>query len=1028
MIRKELNFHEVSTKNSVNRITSERFQTEETRKGNEIVVALLDEAINLQQSDHIAASREKLQYVFQTVRDFGQRFFSEPTIDGLRVLRRGKDLFLEDSVCCSVKHGTLLLDSSDSETQFYGSLLNVIGAFAVVISEFKMAEEIFSLLIAFHQQSAVTCRKRDLGAAYNNTGCISLILGNLQRAEDDFKTSLEHLESAKERHQQHRASLETMSIAINSNIGRLNLISRNYSKALEEQVLLVETCKSKDANELPLQVVFTLLNNLTVLYTTLGKFSKAEQELKWMVSYCYKMNREDCDYLLNFVALYLSEVLLLHGKPKEADKVFPLDVDDIDLVEMFGGLHINVRIETVEKLVDVIVLKGKIRLACELLERGVKILESTFGPDHFNVASLLYNQGTVLALAGEVSSAVEKFKCSMKILEEIFGIMHPLLLKCYLSLGELALRSKRADGSYLHWALRSKRADELYSHFQRAMENIEAIYQVSFVNQLSRKYLEITSSNTFHQSKMQEDTCKIEGLVAEHGVVLAVLLSRSVVQDDFPPLRRTKTNRDVQCPDSKEIVSFKYSSDFLQTGQLFLRQGMKKEAAAFFQKARKYSMALDATRGPAYACIARLFDVLTEKRLGNRETLENNHEMLNCLKELNEVSAKISNESSAKRSTDATTKTVATATATFDDQLNVKLVLIFLILLSIEMKMIDTTFAAYDLYSRISQKEDGFLHVVNGEVQVYASKTSITCNGKTALQDVLVSSKFGLNETEPQRPLPDDELYRSLAVKKNAQADSFLVAYTSPVFLDIEELRALDRQVSLSVQECFQQKCFKTGVEDSATQVVVDLTTTTSTCDHHNVLLTGSRVELLSLCLLQGAISEIPQAGNISEISTAMCQKTFCLAFEDEQTSYFMFSKNALYLQQCSSVKFSTLSVQHHCLSLTITHPVKARVTLWRKDKTISQRVQLVQTKRHDMVDWTVSRQGCSADLVGDFAVAETLFLPTINRLANIDQVPCKTIEYSDEPPDVSDMLCEQSGFLLDGRQRKERKVVSVRV
>ena len=60
-LNKELDFHDVSAKNGVNRMTSEMRQTEETRKGNEIVVALLNEAINLQQSDHIAASREKLQ-------------------------------------------------------------------------------------------------------------------------------------------------------------------------------------------------------------------------------------------------------------------------------------------------------------------------------------------------------------------------------------------------------------------------------------------------------------------------------------------------------------------------------------------------------------------------------------------------------------------------------------------------------------------------------------------------------------------------------------------------------------------------------------------------------------------------------------------------------------------------------------------------------------------------------------------------------------------------------------------------------
>ena len=985
---------------------------------NETVMTQLDKAINLQQSDHIADARKKLQGIFETVRNLRPRFFGNPTKDVWRVLRRGKKLFLEDGVCCSLKHGTLLLDSSDSGTQFYSSLLNVIGTFAEVISEFKLAKETFSLLIDFHQHSDFTSRKRDLGAAHNNTGCIFLMLGDLEQAEYNFRRSLNYLKSAEQPHQLHFLTLETMSIAVHSNIGRLHQLSRNYSKALEKQEQLVESCKTKEVKMLPLQVVFTLLNNLAVLYTTLGKFSKAEQELKWMVSYCYQMNREDCDFLLNFVALHLSEVFLTRGKPKEAEKTFRFD-DDIDFAEMFGGLHINVRIETVEKLVDVMVLKGKIRHAREVLDRGVNSLKNIFGSDHLNVASLLYKQGKILTLAGEVSNAAEKFKCSIKILEEMFGIKHPLLLKCYVSVGELALRSKQEDESYVY--------------FQRAMENIEAIYEVSFVSQLSRTYLEMTSSNNFHQSKMLEDTWKIEGLVAEHGVVLAVLLSRSAVLENIPPFRRSKTklkqplstnNRDVHC--SKEIVSFKYTRDFLQTAQTFLGQGMKKEAAAFFQQARKYSMALDATRGPVYTCIARLYDVLTEKRLGNQETLENKHEVLNCLKELKEVCANISNESSSKRSTEAT------ATATFDDQLNLQLVLIFLILLSIEMKMIDTTFAAYDLYSRIShsQNEDGFLHVQNGEVQVYASKVSITCNGKTALQDVLVSSTVGLNKTDSQRPLPDDELYRSLAFKKNAQTDSFLVAYNSSVFLDIEVLRALDRKVSLSVQECFQQKCFETGVGDSGTQVVVDLTTTTSSCDSHSVLLTGSRVELLSLCLLQGAISEIPEGGNISEFSTAMCQKTVHLTFEDEQTSYFMFSKNALYLfQQCSSGKISTLSVQHQCLSLTITHPVKARITLWRKDRSISQKIQFVQTTtRKDMANWTVPRQGCSAELEGDFAVAERLFLSPINHLANAYQVPCKTDEYGDEPSGVSDVHCEQSGFLLDGLQPKERKVVSVRM
>lgn len=982
--------------------------TQETRTANEAVVAWLDQAINLHQSDRIAGARKKLQGVFQTVRNLGQRFFCNPSKDGLIVLHRGKELFLEDSVNCSAKHGTLLLDSSNSGAQFYCSLLNVIGAFAVVISEFKVAKEAFSLLTDFHQQSAETSRKRDLGAAYNNKGCIALILGELKQAELDFKTSLKYLQSAKERHQLHNPLLETMSIAVNSNIGRLYQLSRSYSKALEKQEQLVESCKTKEVKELPLQVVFTVLNNLAVLCTTLGQFSKAEQELKWLVSYCYKMNREDCDFLLNFVALHLSEVFLIRGKQKEAEKAFRLDDD----VVMLAGLHINVRIETVEKLVDVFVLNGKIRSACELLERSVNIIENIFGTDHFNVASLLYKQGEVLTLAGEILNAEKRFKRAIGILEEMFGIKHPLLLKCYISLGELALRSKRADESYFY--------------YQRAMENIETIYQVSFVNQLSRTYLEMTSSNTFHQSKMLRDRSKIEGLVAEHGVVLAVLLSRPVVQDDIPPLRRSKAklkqhlctnDSNGQCPDSKEIVSFKYTNDLLQTGQTFLRQGMKKEATAFFRQARKYSMALDATRGPVYACVARLYDVLTMTRLGNRQTLKNTHEMSSCLEELTEVSIKIGTDNTCKRSTEEATTAVSTvateiATTTIDDQLNLKLVLIFLILLSIEQKMMDTTFAAYDLYCRISQNEDGFLHVFNGEVQIYASKASITCNGKTALQNVLVSTG-GFNENDLQLPLSDKELYRSLAFKKNVPTDNFLVAYTSSVFLDIEELKALDGKISLSVQECFQEKCFETGVEDSATQVVVDLTTTTSKRDHRNVLLTGSRMELLSLCLSQAATSEESQDGNISEISTAMHLNTVRLTFEDEHTSHYMFRQNARFLhEQFNSSKISTPSFEHQCLSLTITHPVKARLTLKRKDRSISLKVQFVETAtRHGMSDWKVPRL-FSGEFVEDFGVPEWLSGPAIDYLKNkYHSVAFKTDVAHDDD-------------LLDGQQPKEKKDV----
>lgn len=975
------------------------------------VVTLLEEAINFYQSDHIAEALGKLQDVFQTVSEVEGRYFKTPTQHALGVVSRAKELFLEDNVSCSVKHGTLLLDSSNSGAQFYISLLNVIGAFAIVISEFRIAEGIYSLLIDLHHQSDVTSRRRDLGAAYNNRGCISLILGDFKQAEDYFETSLKHLDCEK-RHYPNSSSLGTMFIAVNCNTARLHLLSRNFSGAMEKQELLVEECKSKEIKELPLQVVFTVLNNQAVLCTTLGHLNKAEQELKWLISYLSEMNREDCDFLLNFETLHLSEVLLLRGKSQEAEKVSRLETlksaDGIELVQMFGGLHINVRIEAFEKLVEVIFLKGKIRFACKLLETGLKILRKSCGPDHFNVASLLHKQGTILSRIGEVSSATEKFKCSVDIFQQIFGVKHPFLLRCYMSLGELALTLERTDDSYLY--------------FQRAMENVEEIYQVPFVGELSRIYIKITTNcKPFQGSIVGEDTQRIELLVAEYGLAFAVLLSRPVVQDDNSCLRRYEGTRIRSTSYNMEMTSMKCTRDFLNSGHTFLRHGMNKEAAAFFQQAEKYCAAHSITTSPSNPCLARLYSVLAKKSPRDQKPLDDNGDLKNCLEELKGATKKVISESKSKTSTDDITLT------TSDCRLNLQLVLIFLILFSIELKMIDTTFAAYDLYAKLSQNDDSSLLFLNGRVQIYTSRTSVTCNGNTAVQDVLVSSAAGPTKIDSECPTTENQLFRSLAYEKNVSSDRFLVTYNSSVPLDIDDLRVLDEKILQSVQECFQLKCFENGIKGIASQIVVDLTSN-SVPDDYDILATGRRIELLSLCFSEENSSGVFHKGNIFEISTAVSQKITRLTFEDEQTSSFMFSKNALYhLQQYNSTQISTVSLQSHCLSVAIVHPVKARLTLWRVDRCIKQKIQLVQTAtKQCQRSWTISKQTSCKEPLGVFTVTDTLPWPSIDHWAKAYHVQFLTDDVdSDESLDVSIVPCERNRIIFNGRHERFVRIFS---
>lgn len=993
----------------------------------EIVVDVLDEAINYHQSEYIADARECLQYVFEIISKADAGCFEFPTSYGRQVLERGKELFLKDGVSCSVKHGTLILDSSNSGAKFYVGLLNVVGGFAVTISEYELGGKIFSLLISFHRGTNVTTHLRDLGAAYNNAGCISLIKGDLRKAEFNFKFSLKNLKSAErvqlprrvnsadEKVQRPNGSLlDVMLIAVESNFSRLYLMSRDFGEALVKQEQVVESCKAKKS-ELPVETVFTVLNNQAVLHTTLTDFEKAEQALEWLKWYYMEKKREECDYLLNFATLHLCEVLLFAGKSKQAEKEFSLETltsaRGTELSLMFGGLHINVRTEAFEKLVDVLVLRGKVKFACGLLEKGLSILQKSFGPDHFNVASLLYKEGVILSLVGEFSNSLQKFERSIAILEGMFGVTHPLLLKVYMSVGDVALTLKRGDKSFYY--------------FQRAVENIEELYKVSFVSQLSTEYVKMTKEIKHSQDfKMREGKTEglVEDLVAEYGLAFAVLLSRIVVQKNngyFGRLRTkgkrpfTTKNLNVQSPDTMAIISLKCTRDFLQSGQSFLRQGMMKEAAAFFQRASKFCVAHQIVKGPPNHCLARLYGILAKTSLENPEPLEDYGYLIDCLKELSEVSTVLSTDSDSK----GATKDIPMTTS--DSQLTLRLVLIFLIRLSIELKVIDVTFEAYDLYAKLSYNDAGFMFFHNGGIQFYASRTSITCNGKTAVQDVLVSSTIGLNGDDSECPLPEKQLFRNLACKKNVPTDSFLVTYNSSILLDIDEVQKLEKKISLSVQECFQLKCLETGINGNATQVLVDLSSK-STC---NIVAVGRRIELLSLCLSEEMNADVTRGGQVSKISTAMRQKITRSTFEDEQTSRFMFSKNVLsLLHQCSAGNISTVSVERHCFTLTIVHPVKARLTLRRSNRCIAQELQFVQTsKRLDLTGWKVSQQTFHEEPEENYCASDGFLCTAIDNLAKNYGVACETeISCIDVARDDLDEYNERNRIPLDKQQSQE--------
>ena len=944
-----------------------------SRKISDTAVRKLDDAIVYHQSDKIVSARESVKDLFKILSINQAHCFETPTKYGLQILNRGRQLFLEEGVSCSIKHGTLLLDSSTSGAQFYAGLLNVLAAFSLLISEFEIVQRTFDLLLQLHLQSNTTSRLQDLGAVYNNKACVHLIMGDFQEAEQAFKTSLENFCLSES------FLAETKVFAVNSNISRLNLISRNYPQALDQQEKLVKICQATEMKGMPypFEVVFTVMNNQAVLHTTLNAFNEAENALRWLISYCKDVDKQDSLYLVTFLRLHLSEVLLLHGKSKDADEVFSIETLNSleDVVDRFGNLYMNVRIEALEKLLAVYICKGKIKTAFELLQTTVKILKNVFGEDHFNVASLLYKQGKLLSIIGEFRSAAEKFESSSNILQQIFGVKNPLLLKCYLYLGDVTSILGRKEESYVY--------------YQRATETIEAIFQVSFVEELSIKYMEVIQGyQTFQRQRVTEHG--IEGLVAEYGYVLATLLNHECnrhlrkCRADEETVTSMKTAR----PYSRSTLSLKYSLDFLQSGRKLLRHGMIEEAVVFFQQADMHCGA-HVIKGHPDVSVLRLDNIFLRRKLNIHDTLEPDHNLKNFLKALGKAV-----EERSSKSTVEETSGVAQMME-FDHKQDLKPVIISLLLFCIELKMIETTFEAYDLYCKLFQNEtDSPLLLLDG-IQVYASRTVVTCNGKTALQDILISSEIGRKDSDLESDSAEKRLFRSLACMENAPRNAFLVASKSPVFLDIDYLHALKEKISLAVQECFQRTCLEAEDKSPSTQVIVDLTPL-ATCD---IFSTGSRINLLPLCLSELPRNGIPHRETIFEIETSMRQRITQVNFDDEQTSCFMFKKIALQLlQQSDPRRISSIALPSQSFSLTVLHPKKARLIMLRRGKMITQKIQSVTTRTAitGLADWNSASQAGISDALSWTELRQTVeryrvpFRERTSSEASLDLQVCK--------------------------------------
>ncbi|XP_044178758.1 uncharacterized protein LOC114959242 isoform X2 [Acropora millepora] len=904
--------HQVSgSRRRINRLSEESFCRNDSCNTELKAVKMFEEAINFHQSNSPLHARYKLQELFNLIEQDQRRSEMNRTKYTLEVVNRGRDIYFEENVKCSVEHGIIILDSSNGGAQFYESFLNILGAFSLELSEFQIALAVFSMLINSHKDSSVTSRGRDLAAALNNKGCILMIMGSFNEATESFLRALDHLNLEKETYDY---SVNALILAVKNNISRLNMMSKRF-EYLEELEKLDKECRI-EKSELPCQTVFTVMHNQIVMHMKLGNLSKAEEKLWLVEQYLNTRTKGKCIFLLEYTKLQLSEVLVLRGKLRDAQEVFALEPPTSSCVHklIFFGSNAYVGIEVFEKILDLSVTSGKFKAARELLNEGLKVVESAFGPDHFNVASLLYKEGVILKMMGEMPGAKRKLEKAVHIVRSIFGDLHPLLINCYMVLGDVA--------SHL------KRSDEAYVYFQRAIENVESVYQVSFADELFSGYCSLLRKRYY---TMEQKFQRIDGLVAEYGQALAVVSSRFTIREAYRQGKSKGKQPLVRRYFSTQHHEYIYFHDLLGSGRALARQGKMKEAETFFQRASKFSYRHHVKRSLPEAPLVRLYAIACHKT-SREETKGKIKDAFNsCFEEI----------SANKRYDVGDGSSEDTVEPGCD--LNLKVLLILIIILSLQLKMHDTTFEAYDLYTSLSQSHEEIFSV-NDQIQVYASRSSTTCNGKTVLQDFLFCSGNNfLDEVHPECNVRGEPLYKSLASKKNGSRHSLLASYTDSNFFDIEDLKRLEEKTLLSFKAVCGGLCLERDVY--ATQVVVDVSLT-SRFGVELPALMSCRIELLPLCLTYGRISEeVLKGKTICEISPRVCEKITRIAFQDEAMSYVMFSRIGIWLlKQCDSEKISMSVVQKQCIVIIITDPFKVRLVLLHNSNAIKLNVQAVST------------------------------------------------------------------------------------
>ena len=284
-----------------------------------------------------------------------------------------------------------------------------------------------------------------------------------------------------------------------SSRARIAKIRLSYNKAIE---FYKEALDVLPAFEETLHVEY--LNNLGLLYNTLGKYDQAEVMLDFALSIAeanFGKDHQDVAIVLNNLAMFFMDV----NRLPEAEDMLERSVE---ILGNYGGVLFLDQTWALNNLASLYAKTNRLDDAEKLLKRALAIAEANYVKSPSEVTTLLSNLSGVYAKMNRLSEAEEMLDRSVEIFENYGGKQSANYPKVLNNLASLYTKTNHLDNAekLLKRALASDEARLGKGHPDVAIElsNLAAIYTITNrledAEKLRKRAVEI-----YHQLNLELD-------------------------------------------------------------------------------------------------------------------------------------------------------------------------------------------------------------------------------------------------------------------------------------------------------------------------------------------------------------------------------------------------------------------------------------------------------------------------------------------------------------------------------------------